>query len=733
MKPIYLDYNATTPIDPRVARAMLPFIEQHFGNPSSTHVFGVTARKAVEKARKQVAELLGCEVYEVVFTSGGSEANNHAIKGVALAYGDKGSRIITSAIEHPAVTEVCRYAEEHGYKVTYLPVDEHGLVDPGQVEDAITPETILVTIMHANNEVGTIEPIAEIAEIARHHGVLIHSDCAQSIGKISVSVDQLGVDLLTVAGHKIYAPKGVGALYIRSGITPERLIHGADHEMKRRAGTENVIEIVGLGEACAVIAEGLIGQAGHMAKMRDRLEQGLEDRFPDLKVNGHPEKRLPNTLSVSFKGLEANTILSELKNVAASAGAACHSDRVEVSPVLEAMGVPIEYAMGTIRFSVGRMTTAEEIDRALEEISDVVGRLQPQGAPACVQDEVTEVRLTQFTHGLGCACKLRPQVLERVLEKMPRPLDGNVLVGTDTADDAAVYRIGENTAIVQTVDFFTPVVDDPHQFGAIAAANSLSDIYAMGGTPLFALSVVGFPSNRLPIKVLEDILGGAHAKAEEAGIAIIGGHTVDDTEPKFGLAVSGVIDPDRVVTNRSAEPGDVLVLTKPIGTGILSTALKQGLLDEDAADRLMETMAALNRAAAEAMQEVGVNACTDITGFGLMGHLLEMMNGSQASAVVVAREVELLPGVIELATSGVVPGGTLSNMDYTAPFTRYDDGVSEIMRLVLNDAQTSGGLLISVPPERAENLIRLLKERGVTTSVSIGKVVAEGTHRIWVR
>ena len=733
MKPIYLDYNATTPIDPRVAQAMLPFIEQHFGNPSSTHVFGVKARRAVEKARKQVAQLLGCEVYEVVFTSGGSESNNHAIKGVVLAYADKGNRVITSAIEHPAVTEVCRYVEERGYEVTYLPVDEHGLVDPRQVEDAITPETILVTIMHANNEVGTIEPIAEIAEIAHRHGVIMHSDCAQSLGKIPVNVDDLGVDLLTVAGHKIYAPKGVGALYIRSGIVPEKLIHGADHEMKRRAGTENVIEIVGLGEACAVIAEELDRHAAHMAGMRDRLEQGLRARFPDLRVNGHPQKRLPNTLSVSFRGLEANTILSELTSVAASAGAACHSDRVEVSPVLDAMGVPIEFAMGTIRFSAGRMTTAEEIDRALEEVTGVVGRLTPQEVPACVQDQSGEVKLTQFTHGLGCACKLRPQVLERVLEKLPRPLDGNVLVGTDTADDAAVYRIGENRAIVQTVDFFTPVVDDPREFGAIAAANSLSDIYAMGGTPLFALSVVGFPSNRLPIKVLEDILDGAQAKAEEAGIAIIGGHTVDDTEPKFGLAVSGIIDPDRVITNRAAKPGDVLVLTKPIGTGVLSTALKQGLLDDDEEDRLVQTMAALNRAAAEAMQEVGVSACTDVTGFGLMGHLLEMMNGSKASAVVVAKDVKLLPRVVELASSGVVPGGTVNNADYTSPFTRYDSGISEIMQLILNDAQTSGGLLISVPRDRAEVLTHLLKEREVAATCVIGEVVAEAEYRIWVR
>lgn len=372
MNPIYLDYNATTPIDPRVAEAMLPFIYQHFGNPSSSHIFGVTARKGVEKARNQLAEMLQCQVDEVIFTSGGTESNNYAIKGVAGAYWHKGNHIITSSVEHPAVVEVCQYLEEQGYEVTYLPVDAFGLVDPQQVEEAITPQTILVSVMHANNEVGTVEPIAEIAEIAHRHGVLVHADCAQSVGKIPVQVDELGVDLLSIAGHKLYAPKGIGALYIRAGVKLEKLIHGANHERNWRAGTENVIEIVGLGEACELIDQNLSTYHAHMQKMRDRLESGLKENFRNIRINGHPEKRLPNTSSVSFKGLEADRILLEIKDVAASAGAACHSDRVEVSSVLEAMQVPLEYAMGTVRFSVGRYTTAEEIDQALEEITRVV-------------------------------------------------------------------------------------------------------------------------------------------------------------------------------------------------------------------------------------------------------------------------------------------------------------------------------------------------------------------------
>ena len=375
MEPIYLDYNATTPIDPQVAEAMLPFVHQHYGNPSSSHPLGVIAHAAVEEARDRIAKMLSCQPEEVVFTSGGTEANNYAIKGVAGAYSAQGNHIITSSVEHPAVIEVCRFLEEKGKRVTYLPVDRFGYLDPQQVSDAITDQTLLVTVMHANNEVGTLEPIREIAEIAHQRGVLVHADCAQSIGKIPVDVDHLGVDLLTVAGHKLYAPKGIGVLYVRTGVRLEKLIHGANHEMNWRAGTENVIEIVGLGKACQLIHENLPEYQSHMTTMRDHLESGLLDRFPDSRLNGHPENRLPNTSSISFKNLEANLILDGLTSVAASAGAACHSDRVEVSSVLEAMNVPMEYAMGTIRFSVGRFTTGSEIERATAEISKVINEL----------------------------------------------------------------------------------------------------------------------------------------------------------------------------------------------------------------------------------------------------------------------------------------------------------------------------------------------------------------------
>ncbi len=380
MEAIYLDYNATTPTDPAVVQVMRPCLDAHFGNPSSSHVYGARTKKAVEAARRQVAEMLGARPDEIVFTSGGSESNNLAIRGVAQALRDKGNHIITSAVEHPAVIEVCRYLEAQGFRISIVPVDETGLVDPADVERVLTPATILISVMHANNEVGTIQPIREIVDIAHRNGVLVHTDSAQSVGKIRVKVDELGVDLLSVAGHKLYAPKGVGALYIRTGVKPEKLIFGADHERGWRAGTENVLEVVGLGKACELVDEHLDQRAEHMKKLRDRLHNGIADRIPDVRLNGHSELRLPNTLSLCFRGIEANAILSELTEVAASAGAACHADEVVMSDTLKAMNVPLDYAMGTVRFSTGMLLTKAEVDRAIEAVTDVVARLRPEGA-----------------------------------------------------------------------------------------------------------------------------------------------------------------------------------------------------------------------------------------------------------------------------------------------------------------------------------------------------------------
>ncbi|MGD8343089.1 MAG: cysteine desulfurase family protein [Desulfobacterales bacterium] len=376
-KPIYLDYNATTPHDPEVIEAMRPFFEEEFGNPSSSHYYGSKPNQAVATAREQVAALLNCQPQEIIFTSGGTESNNFAIIGCAEALRHRGQHIITSQIEHPAVIEVCRFLEIAGFVVTYLPVDEFGRVDTADVEAAIQAETILISIMHANNEVGTIEPIEEIAALAKKHDIVVHTDAAQSVGKIPVDVSQLGVDLLSIAGHKIYAPKGVGALYIRQGFLPAKLMHGAGQEMNVRPGTENVLEIVGLGKACEIAARDLEKNRLHMQTIRDRLFEGIKKECPQVKLNGHPRMRLPNTLSISFFEMEANRILDEIgPEVAASAGAACHSDTVQVSDVLKAMDVPIEWAKGTLRLTTGRTTTADDIDKVVHVIGAAVKRLK---------------------------------------------------------------------------------------------------------------------------------------------------------------------------------------------------------------------------------------------------------------------------------------------------------------------------------------------------------------------
>jgi cysteine desulfurase len=360
---IYLDFNATTPLAAEVSAAMRPYLDNTFGNPSSPHWAGVPARDAVEAARSQVAALLRCDATEIVFTSGGSEANNLAIKGAffALTQRKPTPHFISTQIEHPAVLEPLRFIERLGAQVTLLPVDRFGLVNPSEVRQAIRPETVLVSVMHANNEVGTIQPIDEIARIAREHKVLCHTDAAQSVGKIEVDIEELGVDLLTVAAHKLYGPKGVGALFVREGVQLEPLLHGAAHEAGRRAGTENVLEVVGLGAACEA-ASHWIGN-GRIKELRDHLWYQLVEKFgPTAALNGHPEERLPNTLNVSFSGRLGGEVLARIPEVAASTGAACHAGRTEMSAVLQAMGIEETTGLGAIRFSLGRETTLEEID-----------------------------------------------------------------------------------------------------------------------------------------------------------------------------------------------------------------------------------------------------------------------------------------------------------------------------------------------------------------------------------
>lgn len=371
-RPIYLDYNATTPVDPRVLEAMVPYFRDRFGNPSSSHTYGREARDAVELARIKLATLLNCDADEIVFTSGGTESNNLVLFGVAQTLANKGRHIVTTKIEHPAIIEPCLELLNRGFDVTFVPVDEQGLVDPDDVKKALKSDTILISVMHANNEVGTIQPLAEIGRIARERGVLFHTDAAQSVGKIPTVVSELGADFLTVAGHKLYAPKGIGALYRRRGAPLERLMFGAGQERGLRPGTENVPFIVALGEAASIAVNELFEEMRRLSYLRDRLASRILEAFPDAVIHGAKALRLPNTLSVGFPGKKANEILQKLTGVAASAGAACHSHEVKISHVLEAMGVPAEVALGTVRLSVGRFTTEEDIDIAVSQIVSTI-------------------------------------------------------------------------------------------------------------------------------------------------------------------------------------------------------------------------------------------------------------------------------------------------------------------------------------------------------------------------
>lgn len=373
---IYLDYNATTPVDPRVADVMEPLLRGVYGNPSSSHAQGRAARAAIETARGQVAQLLGCPPDSVIFTSGGTESNNHAIIGAAIASADRGDHIVTTAVEHPAVTEVCRHLESRGFTTTYVPVDRYGRVDPAAVAAAFTDRTVLVSVMHANNEVGTIQPVAEIAAAARARGILSHSDCAQSAGKIPVRMDDLGVDLVSLAGHKLYAPKGVGVLAIREGVALPNLMFGAGHEAGRRPGTENILEIAGLGEACRLAADDLATEDGRLRSLRDDLQRRLQEAVPDAVVHGHPDLRLPNTLSIGFPGVLAGDVMAAVPHVAVSAGAACHGSQAVISHVLAAMGVDPAAARGTLRFSLGRMTTVDDVASGAAAVAAAVHDLR---------------------------------------------------------------------------------------------------------------------------------------------------------------------------------------------------------------------------------------------------------------------------------------------------------------------------------------------------------------------
>jgi cysteine desulfurase len=378
MRRIYLDHAATTPTHPEVVKAMLPFFSDAFGNPSSIYSYGQEAKGAVEEARTRVAGLVGARDEEIVFTSGGTEADNFALKGAAYAHERKGNHVITTSIEHHAVLETCKFLERSGFKITCLPVDKYGLVDPDDVKKAITNKTILISVMHANNEVGTIEPVEEIGRIAREAGIYFHSDAVQTAGHIPVSVDGLRVDLLSISGHKLYGPKGVGALYVRKGTKLVPLMHGGEHEKRRRAGTENVPGIVGLGKAAELAGQEMGKETERLAHLRDKLIKGLEKKVDHIRLNGHPTKRLPNNVNVSVGFVEGESMILnlDLEGICASTGSACSSSNLEPSHVLLALGVPTEQAHCSLRFTLGRENTEADIERVLSVLPGIVTKLR---------------------------------------------------------------------------------------------------------------------------------------------------------------------------------------------------------------------------------------------------------------------------------------------------------------------------------------------------------------------
>ncbi|MCO1600118.1 cysteine desulfurase NifS [Desulfosporosinus nitroreducens] len=379
MRRVYLDHSATTPVDPEVAAIMMTYYTEKYGNPSSVHGFGRETKQALEQARNQVAELIGAASREITFTSGGTEADNLAILGTAEALRKKGKHIITSCIEHHAVLETCEYLEKNGFDLTVIPVDEEGIISVDEVRKAIRPDTILITVMHANNEVGSIQPIAEIGKLAKEHGIVFHVDAVQSLGKIPINVEEMNVDLLTVSGHKIYGPKGVGALYVRKGVRIVPLIHGGGQERKRRSGTENMPGIIGFGKACELAGQRMADDAKKQIKLRDKLMNGIVERIEYVKVNGPVgEKRLPNNVNVSIRYVEGESLLLSLDmlGIAASSGSACTSGSLDPSHVLLGMGLIHEIAHGSLRFSLGRQNTEEEIDYVLEQLPKIVERLR---------------------------------------------------------------------------------------------------------------------------------------------------------------------------------------------------------------------------------------------------------------------------------------------------------------------------------------------------------------------
>ena len=786
---IYLDYNATTNIHEEVRKAMEPYLNIYFGNPSSSHKYGIQTKKGIVKARNQIAKMLNCSSSEIIITSGASESNNYANKGIINYYfhnnpSPEKISVISSSIEHPSVMEIYPFLKsiyKDKIETIIIPCDSKGIIDLEVFKEKMQKNTLLVSMMLANNETGCVQPIKEITEFAKkiNPNCIVHTDASQALGKIPVDVKNLGVDLLTVAGHKIYGPKGIGALFIKTGVEKklEKIIHGATHENNLRAGTENVLEIVGLGQACELISRDLIKRMRQFMITRNIIYKTISEKVPknyyvlqgpeidtniDInKLNDEQlielvkkEKRLTNTLYISFPGIEANLILDKLSDkIACSAGAACHSEGVNMSHVLQAMKVNPQIAMGTLRISTGVLTTEKDAEESAKSIAEVVLQLMPKNnileesnlLKYVKEDEeaINNCRLTKNTHGMGCGCKISPKLLQEVLSSLPIqkciPNNKNILVDNSSFDDGSVYNLtpfyfsskeNKELALVSTLDFFTPICDNPYDFGSISCANALSDIYAMGAKPINALSIVAFPITLLPKIILREILRGAQDKADEAECPILGGHSIDDNEPKFGLSVNGLVEKNKIWKNNSVKKDNYILLTKKIGTGVIMTSLKKDIVDknEKCVKDAIDTMKTLNKYHCDLVVEnnIKIDACTDITGFGLLGHLSECLLGEENKnlyAEINYNKIKFISDKInELVEMGMSPGGAKSNLAYVDGKVNYDKKMTENEKLLINDPQTSGGLLMFMNEEEKNKMMKLCEEKKLEC-FEIGKII----------
>ena len=782
---IYLDYNATTNIHEEVRKEMEPYLNIYFGNPSSSHKYGIQTKKGILQARQQIAKMLNCSTNEIIITSGASESNNLADKGIINYYFHNNTNpekitVISSTIEHPSVIEIFPYLKsiyKDKLEVILVPCDSNGIIDIEEFKTKMQKNTKLISIMLANNETGCVQPIKEICEIAKkiNPECIVHTDASQALGKIPVNVKNLGVDLLTVAGHKIYGPKGIGALFIKNGVEKkmEKIMHGASHENNMRAGTENVLEIVGLGKACDLISRDLIKRIRNFLITRNIIYKTIQEKIPktnyilqgpEIDVNidinkltdeqvldlVKKERRLSNTLYISFPGIEANLILDKLSDkIACSAGAACHSEGVTMSYVLQAMKVDPQVAMGTLRISTGILTTEKDAEKGGKYIAEVVGQLMPKNKLDVNnllnyvkgdEEAINNCRLTKNTHGMGCGCKISPKLLQEVLSSLPSQKcisnDKNILVDNRSFDDASVYDLTSyhkdkpELALVSTLDFFTPICDNPYDFGSISCSNALSDIYAMGAKPINALSIVAFPVTLMPNIILKEILRGAQDKADEAGCPILGGHSIDDNEPKFGLSVNGLVEKNKIWKNNNVKEGDYIIMAKKIGTGIIMSSLKKDMVNKNdqCVKDAIDIMKFLNKYHCELILDnnIKIDACTDITGFGLLGHLSECLSGEDNKnlyAEVDYNKIAFISEKIkELAEMGMSPGGARSNMDYVEGKIIYDKNMNENEKLLINDPQTSGGLLLFMKEEEKNKMVKLCSDKKLDC-FEIGKVL----------